>query len=117
MKSLLTGKGHECYVAECEGKVVGYVHISPSFSMQGGKCEIALYLIPGFTGRGLGRQLALQGMQLARQMDYTIMGSSVCTENERSLALFDSLGFSRITTKQNAGYKFGRDLHTQLFEI
>lgn len=117
MKSLLVGKGHDCAVVVAGQKVLGYVHISPGFSMKGGRCEIAIYLLPEYTGMGLGRQLALHGMKLARDMGYTQMGASVCTENSRSLGLFNSLGFMPTSTKYNAAFKFGRELHTQLFEM
>lgn len=117
MSSLLTGEGHYCAVAEADdGCVWGYVHISPSFSLQSNRCEIAIYLIPDATGKGVGKLLARHGMRMAAQRGYTSMGASVCTENERSLGLFNSLGFRKTDIKYNSARKFGRDLHTQHFE-
>lgn len=117
MSSLLTGDGHDCSVAELGGKVVGYVHISPGFSMRGLRCEIAIYILPDYVGRGIGKALALHGMELAAMRGYDTMGASVCTENTNSLALFNSLGFKKTEVKYNAAQKFGRALHTQHFEI
>lgn len=116
MASLLTGEGHYCAVAEIEGSVAGYVHISPGFSMRGNRCEIAIYLMPDYVGRGIGRQLASHGIEMAKKNGYRVMGASVCTENDNSLGLFAALGFTKTDIKYNSAQKFGRNLHTQHFE-
>ena len=66
MERLFTGKGHLSAVGTLGPYVIGYVHISPAFSLVRRFCTIAVYLLPQHTGRGYGRQLILHGEEMAR---------------------------------------------------
>ena len=116
MRSLLCGVHHLCYSARDGETPIGYVHLTPMFSFSGKKYEVAIYLQPEYTGRGLGRQMVQYAEERAKEHGARQLCVSVCTENAPSLALFDSLGYTRTRVKQNAANKFARTLSTQLFE-
>ncbi|MBE5781467.1 MAG: GNAT family N-acetyltransferase [Clostridiales bacterium] len=117
MNALLRGPGHYCFVAVCpDGSIAGYLHLTPMFSFIGKKYEVAIYLMPEHTGRGLGRRMVLYGEEFAASVGARHLAVSVCTENAPSLGLFDSLGYRRTRIKVAAGIKFDRYLDTQLFE-
>ena len=117
MNGLLRGPGHHCFVAVAEdGSIAGYVHLTPVSSILGKKYEVAIYLMPQHTGKGLGRQMVRYGESFAKKAGARNLAVSVCTENTPSLSLFDALGYRRTRVKVAAGEKFGRFLDTQLFE-
>ena len=97
MERLFTGKGHLSAVGTLGPYVIGYVHVSPAFSLMRRFCTIAVYLLPQHTGRGYGRQL-------------------ICTENKTSQAAFTALGYIYAGQKTFDATKFGRDLDTLYFD-
>lgn len=116
MRFILYGLGHVCLVATEGSRAVGYVHLSPQGTVRRYYCELAVYLLPAYTGQGIGQQLVQAGERKAFQMGYKVMKAAVCTENEKSMAMFERLGYKKTTVQQNASRKFGRALHTQFFE-
>ncbi|MDL2220843.1 GNAT family N-acetyltransferase [Eubacteriales bacterium OttesenSCG-928-N14] len=116
MQGLLTGFGHQSAVAVVDGEVVGYVHISPSTIIRPRRGDIAIYLFPQYTKKGIGTQLLRYGEAMAYEKGILTLGASVCTENFASLMLFERNGYKRTYVKTNAAYKLGRHLHTQYFD-
>ena len=116
MRSLLCEKGHYCAVAIApDGLLMGYVHISPGFGIYGKRGEVAIYLFPEYTGKGMGKRLLRHGEDWCRAQGLHTLAASVCTENRPSLRLFSSGDYTPTSLRHNAATKFGRSLHTQSF--
>lgn len=116
MQQLFSGKGHLCSVGVLGSYVIGYVHLSPAYSLLRRFCTIAVYLLPQHTGKGYGRQLIEHGEQMARAYGYPKIRATICTENKTSQAAFTSLGYEYVGQKTFDATKFGRDLDTYYFD-
>jgi len=106
-------------VAELAGSVAGYAYAGPYRPRPAYRftVEDSVYVAPAFQGRGLGRALLAATIERAtaagcRQM-VAVVGDS---GNRGSVALHEALGFRRVGTFQNVGFKFGRWLDTVLLQ-
>jgi L-amino acid N-acyltransferase YncA len=106
-------------VAEADGQVVGYAYASPWRPKPAYRhtVEDSVYLAPGWTGRGLGRQLlpellARCAQAGARQVIAVIAGAG----DGPSAALHRRFGFTDAGRLVNVGFKHGRWLDTLLLQ-
>lgn len=115
----LAAQGLPFLVCECGGAVAGYAYASPWRPKPAYRhtVESTIYLAPGHTGRGLGRQLlsalqqrcALAGVE---QMIAVIADSG----NPASAALHRTCGFTDAGRLRNVGLKHGRHIDTLLMQ-
>jgi L-amino acid N-acyltransferase YncA len=103
-------RGLPYLVAELDGQVAGYAYASPyrARSAYRYSLEDSVYVRDGFAGRGLGRMLLAEVLATSaaggwRQM-IAVIGDSA---NAASIALHESLGFTRAGMLRSVGYKFG----------
>lgn len=98
-------------VTEVDGEVAGYASSSP-FKPKPGystSVETSVYLDPKHIGEGLGRPLysrLLEELKTEDQLHRAYGG--VALPNPASIALHEQLGFVRVATYHEVGYKFGR---------
>jgi RimJ/RimL family protein N-acetyltransferase len=111
MRSLFAGVGHACAVAVEDGKVIGYVHISP-MDTNIDHSSMAVYLAPEFTGQRRGERMVYFGEKMASDLCYRYVDIGICTENEHSRRLFERLGYTYIGLQRAESVKFGRILDT-----
>lgn len=106
-------------VAELDGVVVGYsyanrwkVRSAYRFSV-----ETTVYLKQGCEGRGIGKQLygALLDNLRARRVHAVIGGAAL--PNPASVALHESLGFERVGTFRQVGFKHGRWIDVAYWQL
>lgn len=103
-------------VAEIEGRIAGWARLyawSPR-PAYGRTAEDAVYVHPEFRGRGLGRALLGDLLQLAPQRGVQVLIARVVEGNPASLALHLALGFETIGVMRQVGEKFGRLLDVRL---
>ncbi len=95
-------------VAEQEGGVVGYAYASrwKSRCAYRYSAETTVYVDPGFTGRRHGGELyrGLLDELVARGQHAAIGG--IALPNAASVALHESLGFTRVAHFREVGFKF-----------
>lgn len=74
--------------------------------------EVAIALVPGHTGGGVGRRLLTAALDQAR--DDGRPGVSLCVEkgNDRAQALYEKLGFRYVTTRESEGSTYTVMVHT-----
>ena len=97
-------------VAEIDKKVVGYAYANKwkVRSAYRHSVETTIYLEHGHEGRGVGKTLyaALLPPLRSRGIHAVIGGAAL--PNEASVALHEKLGFDRVATFREVGFKHGR---------
>jgi L-amino acid N-acyltransferase YncA len=112
----LQNQNNPVLVAEHQptGKVIGYANYDEFRSIQGfyKTIEHAVFLHPDYTGQGIGKQLLLRLMEIARSQGMHIMVAAIDSENIASIYLHQKLGFIQTGYMPQVGEKFGqwRDL-------
>jgi L-amino acid N-acyltransferase YncA len=97
-------------VAEREGRVVGYVYATK----WKGRCayrhsvESTVYLAPTAVGCGLGTVLMTALLERLRAAPLHVVIAGIALPNAASVALHERLGFKRVATFAEVGFKFGR---------
>lgn len=100
---------HPWLVAEDAGAIAGYAKSGPwrERAAYAWTCEIGVYVAAAARGRGLGSALyeTLLAELPARGFRSAVAG--ITLPNDASLALHRKLGFERVGTFQDAGWKHG----------
>lgn len=104
------GPEHPAIVATVGETVVGFgalspFHVRPAYRFT---TEICFYLDPHEIGKGTGRALLEELIELAKQAGHHSIIACTCAESTASLALQERNGFETIGTFPEVGYKFGR---------
>jgi phosphinothricin acetyltransferase len=110
---------HRLFVAESDGRVVGYAesHAFRSRAAYARSVESSVYLEPGVTGRGLGSRLyeallsALRGARVHRVI------AGITLPNDASLALHRRAGFEACGVMSEVGFKQGRYWDVQWLQL
>jgi L-amino acid N-acyltransferase YncA len=115
----LFDKGFPYLVAERDGIVVGYAHVSPYRARPAYRYTIenSVYIRPGHVRQGLGRLLMSALLSECATKDFrqiiAVIGDSA---NVASIKLHEELGFRKVGTLQSVGFKFQRWLDTVLMQ-
>jgi L-amino acid N-acyltransferase YncA len=118
MQTVLDG-GYPYFVAEVDGRVVGYAYASSYRPRPGYRftVEDSIYVADGLRGRGVGRQLLNQVIRACEERGFrqmiAVIGDS---QNLASIHLHRTLGFAQVGLLPNLGYKFGRWLDIVLMQ-
>lgn len=111
---------HPLLTAELDGVPSGYASLSAFASKRAyaGTVELSVYVSPKARGRGIGRKLVEEVLRLAREDPSTHLVVSVITAgNAASTALHRKFGFAHVGTLHEAGFKKGRWLDVDLWEL
>src|SRR5258707_15147201 len=107
------------FVAEREGKVVGYCYAGPYRARSGYRfsLEDSIYIDAGEVGRGVGRALLARVLERSTELGYrqmiAVIGGS---ETLPSIRLHAALGFTHVGVLTGVGYKFGRWVDSVLMQ-
>jgi L-amino acid N-acyltransferase YncA len=95
------GPGVTSFVAEADGSIVGMYKIVPNRRDLGAHVANASYMVdPAYSGRGVGRQMALHSLDEARARGFLAMQFNfVVSTNTRAVRLWQSLGFVIVGTQ------------------
>lgn len=99
------------FVAEREGKVVGYSYAGPYRSRIGYRFSVedSIYIDADEVGRGIGRALLARVIERSTELGYRQMIAVIGgAETLSSINLHKALGFTHIGTFTGIGFKFGR---------
>lgn len=78
--------------------------------------EHSVFVAGSARRRGVGRQLLLRLIELARAGDYHVMIGAIDASNAPSIALHESLDFRICATLREVGYKHGRWLDAVFYQ-
>ena len=102
-------RGH-FLLAKIDGQLAGGVGYR---SLGGGVCEMKrLFVYQQYQGRGVGRQLCHQLIQLAKQDGYRLMRLDTLGDMVEAIALYRGLGFESI-----AAYRYNPDPTARYYEL
>jgi phosphinothricin acetyltransferase len=76
-----------------------------------------VYVAERFRGNGLGRQLLEAIVAEAQRHDLHMLVAGIDATNAASIALHRSLGFRLCGTVREAGFKFGRWLDLEFWQL
>ncbi|MEI8226726.1 MAG: N-acetyltransferase family protein [Planctomycetota bacterium] len=79
--------------------------------------EHSVYVDERFRGHGIGRQLLEAIVAEARRRDLHLLIAGIDATNVASIALHSSLGFRCCGTVHEAGFKFGRWLDLEFWQL
>ena len=97
-------------VAELEGRVLGYAYASKwkVRSAYRYSVETTIYLEQGRERRGLGTRLYAELLTLLRARGIHVAIGGAALPNEASVGLHEKLGFERVATFRQVGFKHDR---------
>ena len=106
-------------VAADDNRLMGFASYGPfrNFPAYKYSVEHSIYVDSDFRGRGVGRRLLEEIVSSATAQDYHMMVGVIDAENEASIALHRSLGFTHCGSIQHAGFKFGRWLDLVFYQL
>ena len=111
---------HRLYVAELEDGVVGYATSSPfkPKSAYRTSVETTIYLDPAHTGNGYGRILyGLLLDELTAEPSVHRAYGGVALPNPASVALHEDLGYTKVASYHEVGYKFEKYWDVDWYEM
>jgi L-amino acid N-acyltransferase YncA len=107
----IVARGFPYFVAERDGKVVGYCYSGPYRARIGYRFSVedSIYIDVNEVGRGIGRTLLAQVIERSTELGYrqmiAVIGGS---ETLPSINLHKALDFRHVGTFTGIGFKFGR---------
>lgn len=111
--------GHPVFVAESEGKIVGFSSYGPFRAWAAYKytVENSVYVVSEQRGKGIGKLLLAPLIQAARENDLHAIIAGIDGSNAASIKLHQSFGFEQVAHFRQVGYKFGRWLDLKFMEL
>ncbi len=110
----------ECrYVSEMEGKVVGWIAVSPTSArpVYSGVVEVSIYVDAAYHGKGIGTALMAALIDNAPALGFWSLYSVIITANTASIAFHKKCGFREIGYRERiARDKFGEWQNVTLME-
>lgn len=79
--------------------------------------EHSVYVDKDCRGRGVGRKLLEAIIERARMQDYHVLIGGIDADNAVSIELHRKLGFTFCGEIRESGFKFGRWLHLQFYQL
>jgi len=101
------------------GELLGFGSYGPfrAFPAYKYSIEHSVYVDARFRGQGAGRQLLQMLIEAATAQDYHMMIGGIDAANAASIALHRSLGFTPCASIRQAGFKFGRWLDLEFYQL
>ena len=106
-------------VAESAGVIVGWGSLSKfrDRAAYDGTVEASVYIHHEHHRRGLGRALLSDLIDRARVIGYHTLIGGTSADQAASIALQESLGFTRVAHFKEVGYKFGQWLDVVFLQL
>lgn len=111
--------GQPILVAVLNNQVLGFASYGPFRAWAAYKYsfESSVYIHPNFHGKGLGRKLLQQLIEVAKKDKVHTLVAGIDAENQASIILHQKLGFEAVGHFKQVGYKFGRWLDLVFYQL
>lgn len=112
-------QGFPVFVAEDDGKVVGFSSIGPFRAWAAYKYSVenSVYVAADQRGKGIGKLLIAPLIQASEQLNMHTIIAGIDATNEGSIMLHRSFGFKEVAHFKQVGYKFGRWLDLTFMQL
>ena len=112
-------KNFPVIVAELDGIVVGFGMYSEFRFREAYQftVEHSVYVSEDFHGKGIGKQLLQELINLARKQKIHTMIGVIDSENQGSVVFHEKFGFKTVGIIKESGYKFDRWLDSVLMQL
>jgi L-amino acid N-acyltransferase len=102
-----------------DGSLAGFASYGPFRPWPAYKYSVehSVYVHKNKRGQGLGRRLVQEIIELAKSQEYHTVIGGIDSTNVASIRLHCSLGFSSCASIKQAGFKFGRWLDLELYQL
>jgi len=122
MRERITGvqdDGYPWLVWEEDGDVLGYAHagVFRDRAAYATTAEVSIYLHPESHGRGVGSALYTELLGRMRESGTHLAIAAIALPNPASVALHESLGFTRAGAFTEVGRKFDRWIDVGFWEL
>jgi phosphinothricin acetyltransferase len=109
---------YQCFVAEKDRRVLGWASSSrfKDRAAYDTSVETTVYVAPGQTGRGIGRELYEALFEALSREDVHRAYGGIAMPNTASVRLHESIGFRRVASYSQVGRKFGRFWNVDVYE-
>lgn len=110
--------GHPVLVAKEKGQVLGFASYGPFRAWAAYKytMESSVYIHPGHQGKGIGKALYIQLINLAQEKDVHTLVAGIDAKNQISIDLHKKLDFELVGHFKQVGYKFGQWLDLVFYQ-
>jgi phosphinothricin acetyltransferase len=112
-------QGFPVFVAEEDGKVVGFSSIGPFRAWAAYKYSVenSVYVAADQRGKGIGKMLIAPLVEASVQLNMHTIIAGIDATNEASIRLHRSFGFEEVAHFKQVGYKFGRWLDLTFMQL
>ena len=112
-------KGFPVFVAECDGKLVGFGMYSEFRFREAYKftVEHSVYVSPNEMGKGIGKMIMAQLIIQAKAQGFHTMIGVIDSENKSSITFHEQFGFKTVGIIKESGYKFDRWLDSVFMQL
>lgn len=112
-------KGFPVIVATIDYKVVGFGYYSEFRFREAYKftVEHSVYVAPDEHGKGIGKLLLQNLINLAKQQKLHTMIAVIDAENKNSIHFHEQFGFETVGNIKESGFKFDRWLHSIIMQL
>lgn len=112
-------KGFPVIVATINNRVVGFGYYSEFRFREAYKftVEHSVYVMPNQHGKGIGKALLKNLIELAKKQEIHTMIAVIDYENQGSIAFHEQFGFTTVGIIKESGYKFERWLHSVFMQL
>ncbi len=106
-------------VVAADGKLEGFASYGAFRAWPAYKYSIehSVYVRADCRGKGIGKFLLRALIETAKSQDYHMMIGGIDSANEASVRLHRALGFTHCASIRQAGFKFGRWLDLEFYQL
>ncbi len=112
-------QGYPVFVAEAEGRMVGFSTIGPFRPWIGYRftVENSVYVVADSRGKGIAKLLLPPLIEAAKELNLHAIVAGIEASNEASIVLHKKFGFEEVAHFKEVGYKFNRWMDLKFLEL
>jgi len=112
-------QGFPVFVAEIDGKVLGFSSMGPFRAWAAYKFSVenSIYVAAEARGKGIGKILLPPVIDASKEMGMHTILAGIDATNEASIKLHERFGFTEVAFFKEVGWKFGKWLDLKFLQL
>lgn len=117
--NIILDKKYPIIVAEYNSKLIGFGYFSEFREKKAYQytVEHSIYISNNFQGKGIGKKILLELINLAKTSKFKTMIGVIDSQNTNSILFHEKNGFKNIGTLKNVGFKFNKWLDVTFMQL